>query len=670
MMNKLKGKLGAKLAAVILLASCFLLFCGAAMGVFFLDGWGAYQGKSVDSVRQALVDDRLENAGHELMDRMLNQPVSLAYDSAVRFELLDENERVLAGNLGEGETVLQTQVLSVRSFYGDVLFTAEDEALTMPNSPIRNGGFWSEEPDELMPTPMPTPMPVAAPAAPEDESEPADGAPVPEGTKVRALRLYWTEETERLEPDTELRLYEKLAPFRYTLIAAGAAAVVLGILLFVFLMAAAGHRDDTGEIRATFVEKIPFDLLLCVCAAGICLLILAVGESFSSSNLVASLIIAAVCLIGSGLLALLCLMTLAVRLKQGTFLDSCLLWRIVRGVFRGIRALLRGLPLVLKWIPLFAVVMIADCWLSTSFRRDTDVFIFVLLLRWALLAAAALYLVLCFRRLRNGAKAIAAGEEQVVIDTKYLIGDLKAQAEDLTHIRDGLSRAVDERMKSERLRTELITNVSHDIKTPLTSIVNYVDLLSREELQNEKAEEYIEVLQRQSARLKKLTDDLVEASKASTGNLPVAPEQLDLGVLLDQIGGEYGERLADKKLDLVVSKPDGPVPVQADPRHLWRVLDNLMSNVLKYAMPGTRVYIDLERGDGSAALRLRNISAEPLHVSPEELTERFVRGDSARSTEGSGLGLAIAASLCRLQDIVFDLAVDGDLFKVTLQFQH
>ncbi len=189
MMNKLKGKLGAKLAAVILLASCFLLFCGAAMGVFFLDGWGAYQGKSVDSVRQALVDDRLENAGHELMDRMLNQPVSLAYDSAVRFELLDENERVLAGNLGEGETVLQTQVLSVRSFYGDVLFTAEDEALTMPNSPIRNGGFWSEEPDELMPAPMPTPMPVAAPAAPEDESEPADGAPVPEGTKVRALRL-------------------------------------------------------------------------------------------------------------------------------------------------------------------------------------------------------------------------------------------------------------------------------------------------------------------------------------------------------------------------------------------------------------------------------------------------------------------------------------------------
>ena len=223
-------------------------------------------------------------------------------------------------------------------------------------------------------------------------------------------------------------------------------------------------------------------------------------------------------------------------------------------------------------------------------------------------------------------------------------------------------------MKSERLRTELITNVSHDIKTPLTSIVNYVDLLSREELQNEKAGEYLEVLQRQSARLKKLTDDLVEASKASTGNLPVSLESLELGVLLDQLSGEYGERLAEKQLTLLVTKPAEAVSVQADPRHLWRVLDNLMSNVLKYAMPGTRVYLDLERENGRAALKLRNISAAPLHVKPEELTERFVRGDSARSTEGSGLGLAIAASLCKLQNIELQLATDGDLFKVTLLF--
>ena len=247
---------------------------------------------------------------------------------------------------------------------------------------------------------------------------------------------------------------------------------------------------------------------------------------------------------------------------------------------------------------------------------------------------------------------------------------MKDHAEDLNHIRDGLSRAVDERMKSERLRTELITNVSHDIKTPLTSIINYVDLLSREETENEKTKEYVEVLQRQSARLKKLTDDLVEASKASTGNLPVAAEKLELGVLLDQTAGEYGERLAGKNLDLRVSKPEEPVYVQADPRHLWRILDNLMNNILKYAQPGTRVYLNLEREGGKAALSFRNISAQPLNIRPEELTERFVRGDSARSTEGSGLGLAIAASLAKLQNIDLDLSVDGDLFKVILRFDE
>ena len=321
-----------------------------------------------------------------------------------------------------------------------------------------------------------------------------------------------------------------------------------------------------------------------------------------------------------------------------------------------------------KWLPLYAVLLLIDWWLSLSFRYDTDMLLFAFLFRWAFVAAAILYAVLCLRRLREGTRAIADGKETVVIDTKYMIGDCKAQAEDLMHIRDGLSRAVDERMRAERLRTELITNVSHDIKTPLTSIVNYVDLLSREELPEGKAAEYLAVLQRQSARLKKLTDDLVEASKASTGNLPVTVEPLDLGVLMEQLQGEYGERLTEKQLKLIVTKPEAKVTVRSDPRHLWRVLDNLMNNVLKYAMPGTRVYLDCEIENGRPALQLRNISAEPLPIRPEELTERFVRGDSARSTEGSGLGLAIAASLCKLQNIELRLVIDGDLFKVTLLF--
>ena len=227
---------------------------------------------------------------------------------------------------------------------------------------------------------------------------------------------------------------------------------------------------------------------------------------------------------------------------------------------------------------------------------------------------------------------------------------------------------MEERLKSERFRTELITNVSHDIKTPLTSIINYVDLLQKEQPESETQREYLEVLARQAAKLKKLTEDLIEASKASTGALPVSREKLELGVLLDQTAGEYAEKLNSAELTPVVTKPVEPVYVLADGRQLWRVFDNLMNNVVKYALPGTRVYISLAHGDGKASVTFRNISREALNISVEELTERFVRGDSSRSTEGSGLGLSIAMSLTKLQNGEMTLSVDGDLFKVTLSF--
>ena len=672
-MNKLKGSLTAKIIAIILLAMSCLVICGVIVGVSWLDGEGAYRDKAIESVRTAMIDKRLQSTCFELLDSMQVYPVNSAYDSSVRFELIDERGNVLAGNLSEKETVEHTHIVLVDGYYGGMYFTAEDQPLT-----TWERMSWSYSPNyglsinpEVTPIPTPTPKPI-----PTDEpEEQTTKLPIPEGTKVWTVRLYWTEASESIETDTEVRVYEQLYPHRYTLIVVGSVALLLAVLLFAFLMAAAGHHDASDEVKPGPVERIPFDLLLIISITGASLLIMIIGETFNSRQIVLSFVIAAICLIGAGLLTLWCLMSAAVRLKLKTLLSSCLIWRILcwgwrwlKRAFCAAEDLLHAIPLVWKWIPLYALLLILDLWLSFIFARDTDMLFFVFLLRWALIAAAVLYAVLCLRRLRNGAKAIAEGEESVVIDTKHMIGDFKAQADDLMHIRDGLSRAVDERMKSERLRTELITNVSHDIKTPLTSIINYVDLLSREELPEGNATEYVEVLQRQSARLKKLTDDLVEASKASTGNLPVTLEQLDLGVLTDQIQGEYGERLAEKNLELIVTKPDKPVYVQADPRHLWRVLDNLMTNVLKYAMPGTRVYLNLEYENDRPVLYLRNISAEPLNVRPEELTERFVRGDSSRSTEGSGLGLAIASSLCKLQSIELNLAIDGDLFKATLLF--
>lgn len=667
-MNKLKGSLAAKIIAVILLAASCLALCGAMVAVLWLDSEDAYRGGN--DAGSGLIDTELMRSGYGLLAQLCVMPVSQAGDTCPRFELLDADKTVLAGTLGADETVQRMTELRVDGYNGGLYFTDESKPLTAVNS-----FDWDYSPEsgltvgdsvEVQPTPSPVPWH-------RSEKAPAVETEVPAGTKVVWLRVSWTDECESTRVSTELRAWELLFPVRYELIALAGIAFVLAVLLFVFLMAAAGHRDDTGAVTPGFVEKIPADLLWALCLLGMFGLFAVINETFSGSYLIGSLLMASACLIAAGLLLLLALMSTAVRLKLGCFLDSCLVWRLLRRIWGWIKAafgLLRGVPLVWRWIPAFLVLFFLDFAYTMHWRyRSGGMIALSLLLKGLLLAAACLYLALALRRLRDGTKALAAGDEAVTVDTKGLVGELKAQAEDLNHIRDGLGRAVDARMKSERLRTELITNVSHDIKTPLTSIVNYVDLLSKEELNNEKAAEYLEVLQRQSARLKKLTDDLVEASKASTGNLPVSLERLELGVLLDQTAGEYGERLADKGLELRVTKPAEPVYVQADPRHLWRILDNLMSNILKYAQPGTRVYLDLTREGGRTALCFRNISAQPLNIRPEELTERFVRGDSARSTEGSGLGLAIASSLARLQGMALGIDVDGDLFKATLTMQ-
>ena len=246
--------------------------------------------------------------------------------------------------------------------------------------------------------------------------------------------------------------------------------------------------------------------------------------------------------------------------------------------------------------------------------------------------------------------------------------DVKRHAEHLNAIGEGMNKAVEQRMKSERLKTELITNVSHDIKTPLTSIVNYVDLLKKEELPPA-AGEYLAVLDRQSKRLKKLTEDLVEASKASTGSMTVSMEPIVVNEIIHQAIGDYDEKLAAGRLEVIVSTFEGNLMALADGRLLWRVLDNLLSNVCKYALGGTRVYVDLSAHDGRVFLSMKNISRDPLNISADELMERFVRGDASRHTEGSGLGLNIARSLMDLMDGTFQLSVDGDLFKAELSLK-
>ena len=476
------------------------------------------------------------------------------------------------------------------------------------------------------------------------------------------------------------RYYQANYCFSQWLIIAGVCLAAAAAALF-FILWAAGHKAGVEQIVPTWQEAIFFDLYLMVMViAGTALFALGwyLLECFYSYVVGRpqlepeygwlSAAVAAVCVLFAAVIALT-LRTLAVRLKAHTLARTTLLcrvlvwlWRRLVQAGRWVLELIRSLPFLWKTVADFLAYFLCNTVLFNEARYNA-----LAGAVWWLLNLAVL-LLLCwwamgFRKLRRGSQAIAAGNLSHQIDTHHMPHDLRCHAEDLNNISQGMAEAVGEQMKSERFKAELITNVSHDLKTPLTSIINYVDLLKTTGQTDPKALEYIEVLDRKSQRLKKLTEDLVEASKASTGVLSVNREKIGMAQLIDQALGEWTEKLEDRKLTVVTALPEGETWVYADGRHLWRVIDNLLSNCAKYAMEGTRVYLDLNRGHGQVTLSVKNISREPLNVPPEQLMERFVRGEESRTTEGSGLGLSIARSLTELQGGTFDLTVDGDLFK-------
>ena len=459
-----------------------------------------------------------------------------------------------------------------------------------------------------------------------------------------------------------------------------AALVCLGYALWT-----AGHRAGGEAIALTWQEKIFFDLyLLVMMCVGAALFAgaLTLGEQLYFNTVYPSQLdqqsftllqggVAGMCALFVGAVGLT-LRTCAVRCKAGTLAQTTLLcralswcWRMVQKLAWLSRAFVSSLPITWRIIAAFLVYFSAGVFLFNGARYSPLAAMLWLLLQIGVLLFLCWWTA-CFRRLRQGSQAIAAGNLNHQIDTHRMPHDLRLHAEDLNNISAGMSSAVDEKMKSERFKAELITNVSHDLKTPLTSILNYVNLLKTTQQTDPKAQEYIEVLDRKSQRLKKLTEDLVEASKASTGVLSVNREKIGMAQLMDQALGEWAEKLADRKLTVVTTLPEGETWVYADGRHLWRVIDNLLSNCAKYAMEGTRVYMDLVRGHGQVTLSVKNISRDALNVPSERLMERFVRGDESRATEGSGLGLSIARSLTELQGGTFALTVDGDLFKATV----
>jgi len=430
---------------------------------------------------------------------------------------------------------------------------------------------------------------------------------------------------------------------------------LLTLFCFCFSMASAGHWQNHEGIHLTWLDKIPADVWIIALPSAFF-----IGWDTFYSEWGRVLFCAALIPV-----TLLFLCVFAAQCKAGTVIRGSLtarvlrlLWRILRGVTLWLWRITTGIPLVWKTALVTAALAFLEFILYVSPSRD-PLFLVVKVLEILAVLAIALNL----RTLEKNGKQLSEGDLSTPVDTKRLFGAFRRYGQAMNRLQSGMESAVQEQMRAERMKTELITNVSHDIKTPLTSIVNYVDLLKKEDIPSPAAREYITVLDRQSKRLKKLTEDLVEASKASSGALPVDLQPTDVSVLFSQITGEYQDRLADCHLTLVTQPPAGQPVVLADSKLLSRVMDNLVSNICKYAMPETRVYVSGVTADGQMTMSFKNISRAELNISPDELMERFVRGDTSRHTEGSGLGLSIARSLVHLMGGTFRLSIDADLFR-------
>lgn len=548
--------------------------------------------------------------------------------------------------------------------------------------------------EDAVDDPEPEPAPEVMPP-PEDNRRPltaivewgiADAVREGKGVQDEFQSLYW----QNLSFESHLPWYIGLT----------AAFAVLCLVTLVMLLCAVGHTKESDKPVLSVVHKAPADVLLFV-LGGIVSMGVWLGaeaadyfyENMMSHDLADGFLTLSQRFTGQAvplyeiifftaaaamLLTVPFLTTVTAQLKTGclvrrTLTAWCVLLaaRICRWCWNGFwnltKTVCRMLVSVAWFIPVgYLVFHLVLGLLTMQGRYDGMCLVLAMLLVGGGFVALCLWLV-GWKRAQEAAKRLAEGDLLHRTDTDHLYFDMKAHVENLNSISTGMQKAVDQQLKSDRFRTELITNVSHDLKTPLTSIISYVDLLKKRDIQDEEARSYIDVLDQKSQRLKTLTEDLVEASKAATGVLTVNTERLDAGQLLRQAVGEYQERLDRANLTVVMDVPEEPVYVNADGRHLWRILDNVLSNCAKYAMSGTRVYAALERRDGTAVLSVKNISAEPLNIPADELMERFVRGDTSRTNEGSGLGLSIAQSLAALQGAKFRVSTDGDLFKAEVE---
>ena len=479
----------------------------------------------------------------------------------------------------------------------------------------------------------------------------------------------------------EAENYETYSKLMFPMLAGAIFGSVLWLIGMVWLTVTAGRRPEDEEIHLNGFDRwyteIAAGAVIGIWLAGTIISgTLIANSSLGYSHAVATVIVT--CLIcGTYTMAwfLIGYLSLVRRIKAGTLWKNSLIRKVLKWIGKCsgklvdfARAFSRNTAEKIK------VLLVGGAFLFLQFLiigcgfTGAGVFLIILLI---VDAAAVIFIIRKADGLdliMDGLKKISDGELQYKIKTDTLTGKQKVMAEYINNIGGGLDAAVENSLKKERMQTELITNVSHDLKTPLTSIINYVDLMKRENPTDPKIQEYLRILDEKSQRLKVLTEDVVEASKASTGNIKLEMNDIDFVEMVQQVIGEFEEKFQEKNLTMMVHFTDEPSIIYADGQRMWRVLENVFGNVVKYAMEGTRVYAEISNRNKKVTFSLKNISAQPLNISADELTERFIRGDVARNTEGSGLGLSIAKSLTELQGGEFKLYLDGDLFKVMITF--
>lgn len=456
----------------------------------------------------------------------------------------------------------------------------------------------------------------------------------------------------------------------------------IAVFILILEIISAGHTKEEDGIHLSWMDRVPFDVFSFVVFMGIGLACAGLLESLDSGLINADLrniqyaVLPMSCIEILSLLIYFWIITLTVRIKSHTLLSNNVIIKLLVWVYQYASKYANKISLYVKdimrepkwWLGFIAGgyglgLLVQICILDyTGFNGFLVVMI---------TAIAGLGMLGCgrdFMVLLKASEEISKGNLEYRIEEKDLSrmkGPFLQMGQYFTEIGNSLETAVGEKIKSERMKTELITNVSHDLKTPLTSIINYVDLLKKEHT-DEQEKEYLDVLDRQSQRLKRLTEDVVEASKASTGNINVNLSSIDVQEIIEQSVAEYEDKLENADLKLIIHNMDEHMKVTADGRLLWRSVRNLLSNICKYAMPSTRVYIDVVRREHNVVLVFKNTSRDELNITADELKERFVRGDSSRHVEGSGLGLSIVESLMQLMGGKCDITVDGDLFKAEL----